>query len=387
MRILLLHNYYQFYGGEDTYVKSLKQLLEQKGHSVFLFTKDSKNIKTIWDKAKTAAGLFTNSAIDHEIRAVVQAFKPDISHCQNIFPLITPQSYKTLHSLHIPIVQRISNYRYLCPKGTLFRDNKICDLCVRKRFAYPAIQYGCYHDSRLSSLALSSSLYVTKLQNTLSLVNAFMFPSTFIQEYHKKHLNIPVKKMHVIPTFTTLQNTYNTECKKRKNFVYIGRLSEEKGVIPLLTIFSKLPTLHLTVIGDGPLYQEVKKYAKYPNITIKGPVKHVEVASDIYHAIAVIIPSLWYDVFPNVVLEANAMHTPVIAPQLGSFPEYVVHNKNGLLYKANDFKNLSETIKLLALNEDMQTTMERYINSNTPYTPESHYTSIMDLYTSLTHKN
>ncbi len=44
MKILLIHNYYQYYGGEETYFHSVAKLLKQKGHEVKTYTKDSKNI-------------------------------------------------------------------------------------------------------------------------------------------------------------------------------------------------------------------------------------------------------------------------------------------------------------------------------------------------------
>jgi len=269
MRILIIHNFYQYWGGEETYVISLKKLLEENGHQVYLYSKDSKSIKTIWDKIKTGIGLFYNPWVKKELEKIIKDFKPDVAHFHNVYPLIGATAYRVCKNYRIPIIQHIHNYRFMCPKGHLFRNGKICELCIHKNLPFWAIVYGCYHRSRLASLFFSLSFFIHKTIGTFNLIDKFIFPSEFTRDYYLKHLKINKQKTYLLPYFVDIPKKIDTKSVKENNyFLFVGRLSEEKGIIELLNIFKDLPKHKILVIGDGPLREEVEKYKRYKNIKI-----------------------------------------------------------------------------------------------------------------------
>lgn len=318
MKILLIHNYYQYPGGEDTYFESLKQLLIKNNHQVKTYTKNNKQLDSFSDKVKTSIGLFYNLKTKNELSKIIKSFKPDIAQIQNIYPLISPSVYHVLHKHQVPIIQRISNYRLLCPKGILFRDNKICELCINKRFKYPNIIHGCYQQSRIASLIFSSSLYFHQLIKSFDLINHFIFPTEFIRDLHLKYLPIPKNKTTVIPTFTNIQ-TIKSNLKIsppfKEYYLYVGQFNEQKGVIDLLEQFIKTPKKNLICIGDGPLKKQVLKYQNYANIKIIDWQPKSSLVTYYKKAKAVIIPSKWYDPLPNVLLEAKSLNKSIIIPK------------------------------------------------------------------------
>lgn len=344
MRILLIHNFYQYWGGEDTYVTSLKKLLEENGHEVYLYSKDSKNIKRVLDKMKIAIGLFYNPWVKKELTKIIKEFKPDIAHFHNVYPLIGATAYRICKQNNIRIIQHIHNYRFMCPKGILFRKGKICELCLHKKFPYYLVLFGCYHQSRLASLFFSSAFYYHNFIGTFDLINKYIFPSEFTRDYYLKHFKISKNKTYYLPYFVDIKKTDFKKEKKENYFLYVGRLSEEKGIVQLLDVFKMLPKIKLMVIGDGPLRQEVNKYKKYPNIKILGFLKKEKIYKYIRKSRAVIIPSLWYEVLPIIYIEAIKSQSNILILSNRNFEKIAISDQrylhNTFLFK--DFFELKE---------------------------------------------
>lgn len=311
MKVLLIHNYYQFWGGEDTYVTSLQKLLTDNGHKVYLYTKDSKNIRTFWDKIRTALNLFWNPKMATELNKLILNVKPDVAHFNNVYPLIGATAYWICKKNKIKIVQTIHNYRFMCPKGILFRNGKICELCINKHIFSPAIRFGCYHKSRLASLFYSISFFFHKSMGIFSHIDTYLFPSQFTQRYYQQHFDISKSKSVYLPYFIDLKKT-NSKIKRGSYQLFIGRLSEEKGIIDLLETYKKMPTKELKVIGTGPLQKEVNQYKKYKNIKILGFMTKKKFLPILQKAKSLIVPSKWYEVSPIVILEAIATNTPIV---------------------------------------------------------------------------
>ncbi len=381
MRILILHNYYQYRGGEDTYFESLVKLHGKRGHQVITYIKDSRVlIASLGQGIGTSLGMFCNGSVEKDISSLIKTHKPDVAHFNNINPLITADAYKACKIYGIPTVQTVHNYRMVCPKGTLFRNGKTCEVCVNKKFVYPSILYGCYHDSKLASLIFSSALYYHKNKGSFENINRYIFPSEFTRKYYIDNLGLKKNKTTVIPYF--VDDKSKSVNNHRKYFLFAGRLSEEKGILKLLSILSNMPSHKLFVLGDGSLKYKVEKYKKYKNIIIKGFISSERIQRYFGDAICTIIPSLWNEVLPMVMLESFATSTPVIVPKYGAFYKTVIHSKTGLFYEQYNFKDLKEKIlwawdhkdKMREMGENARKEYEK------KYTPEKHYQALMEVY-------
>jgi len=380
MRILLIHNYYQYRGGEDIYFESLKNLLVKNGHEVYLYTKDSINIVTLQDKLRVVFGFLNNRVVNKEIHEIILNFKPEVAHIHNIYPMITPSIYKILKRYKIRIIQRVANYRLICPKGILYRNNKICELCVKKHSYFPAIFYKCYRNSFLETFTLASSLYYHRLIKSFNFVDKFVFQTEFVKNKIREAFFIPKEKIAIVPHFVP---EIDTKIAKNKDdfFVYAGRLSEEKGILMLLDSFKELKSIKLLVIGDGPLQKEIlKKHKKYKNIFIKGKINRKKTLYYMSKAKAVIIPSLSYETGPLVLMEAFSVGTPVIVPNIGVFKKQI--KKGAVFFKYNNSQSLKKSILFFAqLNKNPANTrlyLKKGINSN--YTEKKHYLKLEKIY-------
>ena len=376
MKILLIHNFYQYWGGEDTYAISLKKLLEENGHAVYLYSKDSKNIKTAWDKIKAAIGLFYNPRVKKELTKIIKEFKPDVSHFHNLYSLIGATSYRVCKENKIPVIQHIHNYRFMCPKGILFRKGKICELCLHKKLPFYSIFFGCYHQSRLASLYFSLAFFYHHLIKTFDLIDKFIFPSEFTRDYYLKYLKIPKNKTHHLPYFVDIKKGNLKKVKKEDYFLFVGRLSEEKGIIQLLEIFKTLPEIDLIVIGDGPLRKEVGQYIKYKNIKILGFLKRDQIYEYMRRSKTIIISSIWYEVLPIVYIEALVNGTGVICPRSDNFKKIVKnHQRNN--YELGDFNDLKKKIIFLEQKHHQQPLQ---ITNQLIYSKKNHLNNIVEHY-------
>lgn len=387
MRILLIHNFYENRGGEDFYVLALQKLLKLNGHDVLLYSKDNKTIRS--DKIKASISLIYNPQVKDELTKLIVTFKPQFAHVHNLNPLISQNAYNILAAFRIPIIQSIHHFRFFCSKTTLFRDGKICELCVTKRFRFPSIFYSCYHDSKLGSTIEASSFLYHSIRETNGKATKYIFPSDFTRKYFEQNSGFERTKFATLQYFSDPIDIKSETKITKKYFIYIGRLSEEKGIIELLNLFSKNPKYNLKVVGTGPLAKEVGRFSLFKNIKILGFQNKPKINLLMQNAICTIIPSLWYETGPMVLIESYKNGIPVIVPKMGSFIEQVRENETGLFFRQDDFSDLSNkldfAISLLKEMKKMGKTAKLLYSKI--YTPEKHYSNLLKIYKNVIDEN
>lgn len=379
MKILMVFNNYEYRGGEEMYVSNLSRLLVSHGHRVIPYFKDSRDLKKPGSKIAAGLGLLWNPTVARELELLIRKHRPDVAHFHNIYPLISPTAYWVCRKNKVKIIQTIHNYKPMCPKNSLFRRGRICEQCVGKAVAYPAVINGCYHGSHMASLAYSLAFTVHRfLFKTFSMVDAFIFPSPFTKRYYEIHGYVPPGKAFIISNFVQPQRPFSPPTQA-PYFLFAGRLSEEKGILPLIEAFARLPRYRLVVIGDGPLRrQAMDSSGASANIRFVSHLKNADVLRYIGGARAVIVPSLWYEVQPNIILEAIASGKPVIVPKNANFTSWLPSGCS-LSYGKDGLKKAIVTAAKKTFNG--QTIKNEY---NTHYSPAVHYRRIITLYENIT---
>ena len=152
MNILLIHNYYQKHGGEDSVFENECNALKKAGHKIIIYSRRNDEIKkfNIIQKFYFFFDSVYNKRTVKDLEKITDENKIDIAHIHNVFPLISCSAYVFLKSINIKIVQTIHNYRFLCPNGQFFRKNRICQLCKKGNLLYCVI-FKCYKNSFLFS--------------------------------------------------------------------------------------------------------------------------------------------------------------------------------------------------------------------------------------------
>jgi glycosyltransferase involved in cell wall biosynthesis len=169
-------------------------------------------------------------------------------------------------------------------------------------------------------------------------------------------------------------------------FLFAGRLTEEKGVRVLLECWKNSPNLpKLKIAGTGPLENEVQAaIATTPNIEWLGACSSERVIELMRDASALLCPSQWYEGMPRVVIESLAVGTPVIASNIGCYPEMIVDGKTGALFSTGSAVALRDRLTALLRGDalqSMRTHARQCFQFN--YTGEKNFSLLLNVYRSV----
>jgi len=386
LKVLLIHNYYQQSGGEDQVVQNEIDMLRNKGHIVELFkmSNDKLNNLNILEKM----GLFINTIWSvssyKSVLNKINTFNPDIVHFHNFFPLISPSAYYACKKKGKAVVQTLHNYRLVCPAATFLRDGNICEKCLEEGLGN-AIKYKCYRNSSTQTATIVSMLQLNKSFKTwTNKVDKYICLTNFAKEKMSEG-GIPKDKIIVKPNFIESKHQLNLN---RENYIlFVGRISEEKGLEVLLSSWMKLTNkrdMKLIIIGDGPEKNILEEKYKDDTVVFKGKKSSEEVLSYMKRAKFLVMPSIWYEGFPMTIVEAYSVGTPVIASNIGSLKEIVKDDVSGYQFINRDIEDLTDVLDKAINNKNIDRLI---INSHheykTKYSKEINYNFLSNIYTNL----
>jgi len=384
MRILFIHNRYQQPGGEDVAVELESQLLKDKGHDVrVLFFQNSNPEGSVGKITKGMRAIYDRNSY-RVVKNEIEVFRPDVVHVHNFFYAASPSIFYAAKKMNVPAVLTLHNYRLICANALLLRHGQVCELCVNNLLPLAGIRYRCYHNS------MAESAFVTFVTSTHKLIRTWdknisrlIVLTQFAQSrFVGSSIRVDEQKLFIKPNFIPDPGLGETE--REDFFLFVGRLSYEKGIDVLANAFAGLPTQKLVVIGDAADSQaEMARFLDNSNITLKGRLNKDGVLAYMKRCKALIFPSTWYEGLPFVIIEAFATGTPVIASRLGSMAELVNDKLNGFLFEPGNVTDLQEKIHLF-LQTERQDRNALYENARTTYvqnfSPEKHYQTILTLY-------
>jgi glycosyltransferase involved in cell wall biosynthesis len=325
VRILIAHNRYSSRepSGENIVVDREAELLGAAGVRVELFERSSDDIAamSLSRRIALAGAPIYSSATQRALGQVLETFRPDVLHLHNPYPLLSPWVVRTARRFGVPVVHTVHNYRFRCAAGTCFRDGDLCVACLATRTHWPAVAHGCYRDSRAQSAIMASALTVHR--HTWESVACFLAVSETVATFLYQQ-GVPRQRVRVKPNIVADPGRHEVA---GEGFLFVGRLTEEKGVAVLLSAWCRHPDSALgtlRVIGDGPLRRLIEDTAACRrDVEFLGPRSPAEVSEEMRRAAAVVVPSVWSEPFCLVALEAMANARPVLATSAGALPEVI----------------------------------------------------------------
>jgi glycosyltransferase involved in cell wall biosynthesis/GT2 family glycosyltransferase len=351
MKILACHEFYRQFGGEDQSFLDEVSVLRSKGHEVIEYTRRYDEIASS-GQIGTALRSVWNAGAYRDLRSIIQRERPDLLHCTNLFPLISPAAYYAAHDEGVPVVQALRNYRLVCPSATLVRNGELCELCLGKVVPWPAVRYGCYQKSRLGSAVVVTTFGIHNVKRTWQQVDCFYTPSHFARSVFIR-AGIPAEQIEVKPNSVVPDPGVGPG--DGGYALFVGRLAPEKGIGTLLKAWAELELdLPLRVVGDGVCRDLVEAAAaRDERIIFLGELPHHAVLEQLRAATCLVMPSEWYETFGRTIVEAYASGTPVIASRMGAMEELLVHEETGLLFEAGSASALAEAITKLCGRSDL----------------------------------
>jgi glycosyltransferase involved in cell wall biosynthesis len=332
MRVLILHSRYLSgaASGENRVVEDETTLLRDAGHDVRLLN-PSPDASGMLGRVRTGASAIRSGDAAGRVGEIVRSRAIDVMHAHNLFPTLSPSVLAAASAGGAAVVVTLHNYRLMCLPATFLRDGRPCEACLG-HLPWRGVVHRCYRDSALGSGALAASLGVHRRLGTFERVTRYLAVSEFVRQ---KHIEGGIAADRI-----AVKGNFAWPASARRGpgeyFLFLGRLSPEKGVDTLLEAWRRGGGLgRLVVVGDGPEKAELRRTAPV-GVEFCGQVPATDVARIMSRARALLVPSRWYEASPRTIIEAYASGVPVVASRIGALPEAVDDGKSGYLAAPDD---------------------------------------------------
>lgn len=393
-RILQVHNFYQIPGGEDVVVRNEKRLLEEHGHKVYTYYRTNKELseKGILGKLLLPFTAVYSFRTVREVKQLIKENHINIVHVHNTLTMVSPSVFYAAFQCNVPVVQTLHNFRMLCPAGSFFRDNVICEECVSGGLKC-AVKHKCYRNSTLQTFVSAMILKIHRMLGTYRKVN-FICLTEFNREKLLDSLdseNVPDAKktvdenrVYIKPNFTFAEGiTPSDRQDTEEYYLFAGRVEALKGIDVAVKAFEKIPDKLLYVAGSGPMMEEMQAYVKghnIHNVKFLGYLQKEEMTERFYHAKAVIMTSQCYEAFAMTIAEAYSYGVPVIAGRVGNMEGMVKEGITGMKFQYNSAEDLAqkvlefENLDIKALKENARDFYQKRLR------PEDNYQKLVAIY-------
>lgn len=421
MKIILVNYRYFISGGPERYYFNIKEILEKNGHEVIPFSvKSSRNVPNDYEKyfldivddevyfaqakkktpkmiLKSFTRMFYSFEAKKKMKQLISDTKPDLVYIMQMHNKISPSIVYAAKEMKVPVIHRISDFQYMCPNALFYNDRiGVCEDCLKgKRMS--CVKYKCVLNSPVYSGIKMMAKCLHDMMRVHQRIDAFVVPSEFtlgkLHEY-----GIPMEKLNHIPTFFNLKEV-NPDVEYKPFVLFVGRIEKQKGLMSLVKAFETIP-YELKIIGfsnDG--YEDELKnylgrpingdlnvedstaYGKNGNIHFLGRKNFEDIVPYLKSCMCTVVPSEWYDNFPNVVLESYAYKKAVIATDFGSLQYMVEEGKTGMKFKYADLDDLRRCVSYMLEHPEASKTMgeNAYHLIETKYSPDSHYNKLIKL--------
>jgi glycosyltransferase involved in cell wall biosynthesis len=306
-----------------------------------------------WKGALQFFGSIWNVFSARKVKQKIKEFRPDLIHVHNWHFAMGPLAFRTIHRLGIPIVHTVHNYRLLCPSAILLHEGKLFTNSLQTSFPWKAVKNKVYRSSVIQTFWLAFIVWFHKKIDTWEKIDKYVCLTSFaVKLFQKSNFGILKERFAIKPNFV-IGSEINEQIEREMHFLFVGRLSEEKGISTLLAAFKELPFV-IKIAGDGPLKDEVIKTTQnFSNFIYLGNLNSTEVSKVMQMAQALVSPSVCYEGMPMTILEAFSTSTPVITSNLGAMISLISNESNGFLFEPGDVNELKETIlKFVTLSID-----------------------------------
>ena len=359
MKILMVNKFLYPRGGSESYMLKLGEQFRELGHEVEYFGMyDEKNT------VSNSCGQYTSNMDFHstglarflypfkilysmeaerKIGKVLDTFKPDVVHMNNINFQLTPSIIYAVKARNIPLVQTVHDYQMICPNHLLysFDENKPCDRCINGS-KWNCFKHACIHGSKVKSLlgVIEAKLY--GILKTYKKVDLYICPSHFLENKLLRASNLYTGKTFTIHNFIEKKPVHINANTDGPYIVFVGRLSKEKGVDLLAQTAKLLPQYRFVVAGTGPDDEVLKNI---PNVAMAGFLTGQALTDLMANAKLLVAPSVCYENCPLSILEAHSMGVPVVTMNSGGMAELVDDGKTGTLAMGADATSVALAIE------------------------------------------
>ena len=380
MKVLLVHNAYGVFSGEEAVVRDIRGLLLAQGHKVLSFERSSTEIGFMrFGSLKAFLSGIYNPWSRRRFRDFIKETKPDIIHIHNLFPLISPSILAEAKKANLPVVMTVHNYRLICPTGLHFSHGEICERCSGGQEQH-CILHNCENSIVKSAGYAMRNWWARKQRYYLDNVSMF----ACLTEFQKKRLvsaGFEAERMEILPNMVQTPIASDAMDGGGEYVGYVGRLSPEKGISVLVHAARLCRDVPFTAAGAYDRMADLSSQVP-ENFTLLGHCDRRALADFYSKAKIIVLPSVCFEGFPTILVEAMLLGKPIICSNIGGLPEIVDDEVTGLLVKPGDADELAQKIRYLWNNPELCMRMgeagrEKALRE---YSEGRYYKRLMDIY-------
>lgn len=342
MKVLLVHNDYGKYSGEEAVVDKMAGMLPAIGYEVAqlrMTTADAR--ESLMGKIRGfVSGIYCPGGVK-AMREAIRRESPDVVNVHNLYPFISPAALKECRKAGVPVVMTVHNFRIMCPTGLFMRDNRPCEMCLERGNEWGCVKYNCEH-SRLKSIGYAARNAVARRGKYYrDCVDMF----ACITDFQRRKLiqaGFPPEKIVVIPNSMDVPPLI--DCEAGNYVAYSGRISREKGVDMIIEAARRHPDIPFKLAGA---VRDTDLVADLPsNVELAGYLSGEKLRDFYANARFFVMASRWYEGFPMTILEAARFAKPMVAPDHGGFTEIIGRGEDaiGILVSPGNSISLSNAV-------------------------------------------
>lgn len=350
MKILLVHNNYAKYSGEEAVVDKMAAMLHGLGHDVAQLRMSTEGLRdSAVGKIKGfVAGIHSPAGV-HAMREVLKREKPDVVNVHNLYPFISPAALRECKRAGVPVIMTVHNFRLICPTGLFMRNGGPCEYCLQKGNEWGCVKFNC-ENSLLKSVGYAARNAVARIKrHYIDCVDKF----ACITDFQRRKLieaGFPAEKITIIPN--SMDADVISMPKQGDYVAFSGRLSREKGVDLIFEVARRNPEIPFKLAGAA---RDSQLIANLPdNVELMGYLSGEDLKNFYDNARFFVMASRCYEGFAMAILEGAAYSKPMIAPDHGGFTEIIGSGADaiGLLFEPGNADALDAAVTRLWNNPD-----------------------------------
>ena len=380
----MVNDYDYIQGGASKVAIDTADLLYEKGYNVIFFSATHRDNdykfkqitlnqkECVRDGMKGAIKCIYNKKVEKEFSKLLDTLdnKNTIIHVHGWTKSLSSVIFKVAYKKNFKIVLTLHDYFTACPNGGVYnyQKNHICKLRAMSKNCKK-----CNCDSRNSLFKMFRIIRQKMQHKNMKNLENYIYISDFSFNILKEYLNgnfykvynpIPIKK----------EKRYSIE--KNDTYIYVGRISNEKGVDRFCEAISKLDYKGI-VVGDGDNIEKLK--VEYPKIDFVGWKNSIEVKEYMKKAKALIFPSKLYEGAPLTIMEALAVGLPCIVPRECAATDFI-DESNGMIFDGT-VDSLIATIQKYEQADIERLSVNAYENYwKNPFDKDRYYTELVKVY-------
>lgn len=418
MKVLLVNKFLFPKGGAERAVFDMAEILRSSGHEVaFLSTAHPENIQgdfvsefvrganyhakhSFIESFRLAIRVLWNREAEKKMEMLLDRFRPDIVHFHSIYRELSPSILRPVKKRGIPSVMTLHDYALLSPSRILYSRKrgiwKSSTPSFSEVFRFPFVQGSC-----LKSFVALLENKLHRLIGAYRNVSLFIAPSIFLKRVFEQE-NFFGNIVHISNPLLGLESRIERAHAERKNpkpsapFVFVGRLDEEKGIGILLEAFARYSgPSPLFILGSGSEQTSLQAQAdalgliETKKVIFRGATSPEERDETLLSSKAIIVPSIWYENQPYVIMEALSFGVPVLVSDVGALPDMIDQGENGFLYHGENAGSLTSTLEALDRRTESEWShmKDEAFRRARLYDSDTFLSRLLEIYESLIAKN